>query len=241
MKSLKKILSIIVAAVLVLSIVGCTPVSLSKQWSYEYNDSTLSEKLDIGVYIYALYDAYTAAESFAQESDKYVDGESFMDIEITDDDGNKAIAKDWIKSKAEEIVSNLIAIDYLVKEKGAKWDATAMANAEAEAKEYWDIGYVYGDYYQIPAQKKTLEPYGISFESFLYVTNAANVKQTALFGKLYDKGGLEEVADDELTEYFTKEYLGYSYLPIDMYTSETQDDGTAKSTPFAKDKINSTK
>ena len=40
MKPFKKVIAIVLALVLITSVVGCTPISMSKQWSYDYNDDT---------------------------------------------------------------------------------------------------------------------------------------------------------------------------------------------------------
>ena len=121
MKPFQKITAVVLALVLIASAAGCVPISLTKQWSYKYSDDTLEEELDIGVYIYALYQAYSSAQTYAEESDDYVENEPFTDLEITDDDGNTAVAKDWIKDEAEKIAVSLISIDYLVEEYGATW------------------------------------------------------------------------------------------------------------------------
>lgn len=237
MKPFQKIIAALLAVILVGATAGCVPASLSKQWSYKYDDSTLSEELDIGVYIYALYQAYNSALTYAQKSDDYKENEPFMDIEIKDDDGNKAVASEWIKDEADKIVMNLIALDYLVEKDGATWDEASMESAEKTAQDTWDMG-AYASYGYYSPMSDELEPFGVSFESFNYSSYQANVKQTALFAKLYDKGGLEEVSDQELTDYFTENYVDYSYIPVKMYTSSTDSEGNSTSTSFGEKKIN---
>ena len=239
MKPFKKVIAIVLALVLIASVAGCTPISMSKEWSYDYNDDTLSEQLDIGVYIYSLYQAYNTAQTYAEKSKDYKEGESFLDLEITDDDGNKAVAKDWIKTEAEKISVSLLAIDYMVNKYDATWDEASMSSAETQSKNAWEMGpYASYGYYQ--PLKDELEPKGVSYESFEKSSYVASVKQDAIFDVLYNKGGEKAVADKDLEKHFLNKYVDYSYIPVNMYTSETNDAGESTSVAFGKKKIDST-
>lgn len=239
MKSYQKLIAALLAVLLIVSAAGCVPITLSKEWSYEYNDDTLSEKLDIGVYIYSLYQAYNSAKTLAEKEKGYKENEPFMDIEIKDDDGNKALAKDWIKTEAEKITVNLLAVDYLAEKYGATWDEATMENAKQQSKDTWEMGpYASYGYYQ--PMSAELEPYGVSYESFEKSSYVANVKQSAIFDVLYNEGGEKAVSDDEFTKYFTKNYVDYSYIPVQMYTSETDSENNSTSVAFGKKKIDST-
>lgn len=236
MKPFQKVIAVVLSAILLLSSVSCVPASLTKQWSYQYNDEVLSAKQDIGVYIYALYQAYNSAKTFAQDSKKYDESKSFMDIKITDDEGNKAIASEWIKEEAEKIALNIIATDYLAEKHEASWDEATIKNARDTAQKTWDVG-AYASYGYYSPMSKELEPYGVSFESFFTSSYEADVKQTAIFKKLYDKGGEMEVSDKELTEFFVENYVNYSYIPVQMYTSTQDAEGNSTSKAFGKKKI----
>lgn len=236
MKPFQKVIAASLAILIVICAASCTPISLSKDWSYKYDDDTLSVQYDIGVYIYSLYQAYNSAKTYAEDAEGYKENEPFMDLEIKDDDGNKAVAKDWIKTEADKIMRNLVALDYLVAEKEATWDEAAMKSANETAQETWDMG-PYASYGYISPMKDELEPYGISVESFALSSYVANIKQNALFGRLYDKDGLEEVSDKELKDFFVKNYLSYSSIPVNLYESSTDADGNSTSEKFGKKKI----
>ncbi|MCH5298940.1 MAG: hypothetical protein J1E96_04165 [Ruminococcus sp.] len=240
MKPFQKVIAAALAILVVISAASCTPISLSKNWSYKYDDSKISEQYDIGVYIYSLYQAYNSAKTYAEEAEGYKENEPFMDLEITDEDGNKAIAKDWIKTEADKIMMNLIALDYLVAEKEATLDEAAMESAKETAQDSWDMG-PYASYGYVSPMKNELEPYGISEESFALSSYVANIKQNALFGRLYDKGGLEEVSDEELKNYCVENYLSYSSIAVNLYESSTDDDGNSKSEKFGDKKIKNIK
>ena len=91
MKPTVKIGSLLLAVVMALSAVLATGCSMGKEWSYKTSDKELA----IGVYIYCLDLAYQQAQTKAKELDDY-DGtnDKWLDLEITDDDGNTQQAAD---------------------------------------------------------------------------------------------------------------------------------------------------
>lgn len=236
MKPFHKIVAALLAVILVASVAGCVPVSITKQWGYKYSDKTLSKQYDIGTYIYCLYQAYSEAKTYAQKAKGYKENEPFTDLKITDDDGKKAVAKDWIKDKAEENMLGVIAVDYLFKKDGATYDEAEMKAAKKQAQDAWDMG-PYANYGYYQPIKAEVEQYGVSEESYAYVSYLASVKQSAIFDKLYDKGGLEEVTNKKLADFFLKNYVDYSYIPVHLYKSSTDSSGNAKSEKFDKKKI----
>lgn len=240
MKPFQKVVAALLAVVIVVSMaVSMASCSLSKEWSYKYGE----KQYNIGVYIYALYNAYQSAETYAKDAKGYKEGESFLDLKIKDDDGKTAVARDWILDKASETARQLVALDKLVKEKGATWDEATMKTAVQSTKDAWEMGpyAMYGANYYNPLSKE-LEPYGVSYESFqqLYVSQAGSspytVKSGAVFEKIYGKGGSSEVSDKELTDYFLKNYADYSYIPVKLYESKTGEDGNATNTKFSDKK-----
>ena len=50
MKPFFKVTAFLLAVVMIIFSVGCTPISMNAEWSYRYND----QELAIGVYIYSL-------------------------------------------------------------------------------------------------------------------------------------------------------------------------------------------
>ena len=236
MKPFFKVVAALMAVILVASAAGCVPVSLTKDWAYKYSDKTLSKEYAVGMYIYSLYQAYGEAKTYAEKVKGYKENEPFTDLKITDDKGKKAVAKDWIKNKAEETMLGIVALDYLCKKNGVKVDKAALKSARATAKDSWEMGpYASYGYYQ--PIKDQVEKYGVSLESFTYIAGDSGVKQEALFNKLYSKGGSQEVSDKELTDFFLKNYVDYSYIPVHLYKSSTDASGNNKSEKFKADKI----
>lgn len=234
MKNFTKILCVVLALIVALSAASC---SLSKQYAYQKDDI----ELPIGEYIYYLYSAYNEAQGLAQKSDlydsatgKYDGKKSFLKIEITDDDGETAVAEDWILNKAEEKLKNAVAICTKYNDLGSTVDEAELDQAKEYIKSsYWDqnLG-------------EMLEGYGVSFDSFFdaeYVINVA--KKNAAFESEYGKGGPSEVSDSELTDYFTGNYTSYKYFSANLFTSEAAeqtdaDTETASSNvPFTEEQV----
>ena len=230
MKNFTKILCVVLALVMALSVASC---SLSPEYAYDKDDI----KLPIGVYIYYLYNAYSQAQSYAQASDlydsatgKYDGKKSFLKMEITDDDGVTAVAEDWIKNKAEEQIKTAVATMTKFNELGCTLDQTELDQAKEYYKSYWDQGY-----------KETLEGYGISFDSFFMAGYTISVMDNDAFKAEYGKGGPSEVADADLQKYFTDNYTSYKYFSANLYKSETAEDTEASESsanvPLSEDEI----
>ncbi|MBQ2970944.1 MAG: hypothetical protein IJE16_00165 [Ruminococcus sp.] len=225
MKNFTKFLAVVLAMVIALSTAAC---SLTPQWSYKEGDTELA----IGVYIYALYSAYSQAQSYAQQTEGYdseagtYDGEeSFLKVQITDDDGVTATADQWISDQADKTLKSLIAIEHEYNRLGATLDEATVQSYQASAKEYWDYGpyySMYGEQYISP-YKDIFEPLGVSYESFEYFY-ISSAKQQAVFELLYADGGEKGVTDEELTTYFTENYTSYTYFNSNLYTSESTTD-----------------
>lgn len=224
MKPFKKVAAFLLAVVMIVIASGCTPISFSKEWSYKSADTELA----IGVYIYSLYQAYSEASNYVQDNEDYDSTKSFIDLEITDDDGNTKVAREWIKEQADKITKNLLAINYQLKELDVTVDPATLDEAKSAAQNIWDVG-EYASYGYFSPMSQILEPYGISFDSFYASTYEAMVKQDALFNAIYGKGGSQEVPDSDLTKYFTDNYTDYKYFAAALSTSTTDESGNASS------------
>ena len=233
MKPTVKIGSLLLAVVMALSAVLATGCSMGKEWSYKTSDKELA----IGVYIYCLDLAYQQAQTKAKELDDY-DGtnDKWLDLEITDDDGNTAVARQWIKDDAQKKCLNFLAVEKLMKDEGASVDEASQQAADEQAKTYWNVGQ-YANYGYIMPMSKELEPYGISYDSFRYCTSQYSVNYSVLFSKLYSEGGSQEVSDSELETYFTENYVDYSYIPVQLYEASTDEAGESTNVALSEDKI----
>ena len=216
MKNFSKILCVVLALVVALSAASC---AMAPQTAYEKDGI----KLPIGVYIYYMYTAYTSAQGFAQKSDlydastgKYDGKKSFLKMEITDDDGNTAVAEDWIKNKADERTKEAVAIYTKFNELGCTIDQTELDNTRTYYKNYWDQSYA-----------TQLEPFGISFDSFFMAGYEIPVRETEAFKAEYATDGPSAVSNEELTKYFTENYVSYKYFSANLFTTAAADTADA--------------
>lgn len=234
MKPNVKIGSFILAMIMVLSVVivsGCTPINLNKEWSYRAGDKELA----IGVYIYSLDTAYQQAKTYASELEDYDEtSDSWLDMEITDDDGNKEVASKWIKDQAKTMCLTYLVLDEQLEKENVEIPEASLASADEQAETYWNVGQ-YADYGYFMPMSEDLEPYGISLESFAYCSTEYSVKYQALFDKLYKEGGSKEVTDEELSEYFSDNYTDYSYFTVNLYTASTDETGASTNVAMSEE------
>lgn len=237
-KNIKKIIAGVSASALIVSAAACTPISSSAEWSYKLDKN---EKA-MGVYIYSLYNAYNQAKTFAEKAKGYDEKESFLDLEITDDKGEKAVASDWIKEKADLAVRELLFLDKALGEKNSTIDE---ASYEKQANEDWELGYMYSMYsqygYATTPEQDILEPYGISKESYTQVRYFLPAEQQNLFDLMYKKGGSEEVSDKDLAKYFDENYTYYQYFTVPLFEQTTDNEGNQASKAYDTKKQNQLK
>ena len=236
MKNFTKILCVVLALVMALSVASC---SLTKQYAYQKDGI----ELPVGVYVYYMYSSYNEAQTLAQKSDlydattgKYDGKKSFLKMEITDEDGNTAVAEDWIINKTKEKLQNAVAIETKFKELGCTVDQTETEQAKTYLQQsYWDQNL-----------KTVLEPCGVSFDSFFMAEYLINIlEKNEAFKAEYGEGGPSAVSTPDLTDYFTKNYTSYKYFSANLYTTESSGeaaDTTASSTagtntPFSEEKV----
>ena len=131
----KKVMAGTVAGAIMVSAAACTPISTKAQWSYKEGKN---EKA-IGVYIFALFNAYNQAKTYAEKADGYKKDESFLDLKIKDDDGKEAVASDWIKDKADLTLREALYLDSKLDSLNATVDEASYAE---QAEKDWTLGYM---------------------------------------------------------------------------------------------------
>ena len=233
MKQAVKIGSLLLAVMMVFTAVFASGCSLQPQWSYKTSDKELA----IGVYIYNLDVAYQQALEYAKKLDDY-DGtnDKWLDLEITDDDGTTAVARQWMKDKAEELTLTALAVEKGLKDEGATVDSATLQAADEQAKTNWNVG-PYANYGYVMPMSKELEPHGVSFDSYKYAASEVPAMQQVLFNTLYEKGGSQEVSDAELEKFFNENYVDYGYLSANLYESSTDEAGTTNNVALSEDAI----
>ncbi len=235
MKPFTKIASLLIAVAVAGTSVIATGCSLNKEWSFKSN----GQELPIGVYIYALNSAYQTAESKAKELEDYDSTkDSWLDMEITDDDGNKEVARKWIKDTAQETCLTIFALDQQLEKEGATLDEITLQSAKEQAKNAWEVdlyGGMYSSYGYIMPMKDQLEKYGVSLDSYSIAADEMNAKYSKLFDVTYGEGGSKEVKDDELKKFFTDDYIDYKYISVNLSESSTDEEGNQTTTALSEE------
>ncbi len=233
MRNAKKLLCVVLVLLVALSAASC---SITKQYAYQKDDV----ELPIGVYIFYLQQAYSEAQSYAQQSDKYdsetgkYDGKkSFLKMEITDSDDNTAVAEDWIKDKAKEYTLNAIAIATEFNKLGATIDELGPNDMYSSINIYSIYNSQTGQLDSSLDQKlsdvaKNYEKYGIGFDSWLFCSSSVNLMKEAAFQKEYAADGPSPVSNDDISKYFTENYYNYTTISAPLYTSEAKADNSGE-------------
>ena len=234
MKAIKKITAALLAVLMIMSISGC---SSKPEWSYKTGDN----EMQIGVYIYALYTAYNQAAQYASSAEGYNAESSFLNLTITDDKGETAVAKDWIVDTAKKLTKNILTIGEEFKKRGLTIPSADETTAKETAKNDWDLGpyyEMYLSYGMMPTPyKDILEPYGVSYESFERASYLASTRQTILFEEIYINDEETAVSKEDLTKFFTDNYTSYSYLNVRLADSSTDDSGSTTYTAMSDEDI----
>ena len=228
-KNIKKVMAGTVAGAIMVSAAACTPISTKAQWSYKEGKN---EKA-IGVYIFALFNAYNQAKTYAEKADGYKKDESFLDLKIKDDDGKEAVASDWIKDKADLTLREALYLDSKLDSLNATVDEASYAE---QAEKDWTLGYMAEYYsqmgYSTTPEQDILEPYGISKESYQELQYNMSGKQQKLFDLMYGKGGSEEVPDSDLQKFFDDNYTYYTYFTVPLSEATTDKSGQQTSKAY---------
>ena len=210
MKPTVKLASLLMAMLMMISVIasGC---SFGKEWSYK----TDVKELPIGVYITALYESYSEAQTYASKLDDYdASSDKWLELEITDDDGNTEVASKWIKQQAEKKCLELLAMEAELDKLGASLDEAKITQTDNQAEMYW-----------VQGMKKLLEGKGVSLDSFKYFFSHYSLAKNTLFDSLYLEGGSKAVSKDEISKYFEENYIQYSYLPVSLYEATADESG----------------
>lgn len=213
MKTSKKLLALALAMGMFATVAtGCADES----WSYKDDQNTLSP----GTYIYYMSGGYSYAAnkvSNANSSSSSTESVDVLTQTIKDQDDKEINAQDYILRESDLACKNLLNVEKTFAERKLKLTEEEETAAQSNADTAW--GY-YG---------KTYEKMGISKDSFYRAEYLFAAKYNAIFQSIYGVGGEKAVPDDDIKDYFVKNYTDYSYLPMNLYTS-SQDSSSATGT-----------
>lgn len=192
MKKIKKIAALLLAAVMLASTAAC---SSDKSWAAK-NDSLT---VPVGSYIYYLYSAYATASSKVTDSSKAV-----LDQKVEGKD-----ASTWIREKALSSTKSLFVIDKKMKDLKLTLTDAEKSAVKTSTDNFWNS---YGS---------TLEGYGVAKSSYETAAAEYGVKYQKVFNAIYGKGGTKAIPDEDLKNFFEKNYTDFSFVLCKLYKTDS--------------------
>lgn len=206
MKHTNRILCTVLALVMLVSVMltGCTlpkpTLSGTGNVAATYGDKEIAT----GEYLAYLY------LNFSQVYQSYYYYEQYgldpweQTIPYGDDEEKLALA-DYIVEITKDSIKRQIVLNQMMEEKGLKWIEDEKKDVDVELAELQPDLYL---------------PLGFSNENFAKAYQALCLNERAVFMGLYGKGGLEEVKDKELKEYFDENYISYKAISVSLTDDE---------------------
>ena len=192
MKRIKQIASLLLVAVMLISTTAC---STDKSWAAK-NDSLT---VPIGSYIYNLYSAYASA--YSQVTDTST---SVLEQKIEDKD-----ATEWIREEALNSTKSLFVIDQKMKDLNLSLTDEEKETIQSNTDGVWS------------SYQSTFEELGIAKSSYELAATEYSAKYQKVFEATYGKDGTDAVSDDELKDFFEKNYTDFSYVMCKLYKTDS--------------------
>ena len=213
MKIVKRIIALVMVAILSLSLVGC-----------------LHKKNEIAVTIGDM--EFTSAYYMCALVNANMEGQQKVYSSLTADQQkeeidyySKKIDKknfvDWVEDRAIEILKDIASYKSLCAKNEITLSDELKAEAEQNVITMWDY---YG-------QSAYYEPNGVSRDTYAKFTEDSYYSE-AYFQALYGKGGTKELGEDQVANEITKNYVLLDKLSIIYETDATAEEKTA-----AKEKL----
>ncbi len=200
MKTLRKIVALLIAAVMVFCLAACHPKD-------EVAVSSEDIEITSAMYLYYFIMADLSAQQRVYNSDTYdtnAPGFDYLKVEI---DGKKY--QDYVKDEAIKNCVKAIAYQKICKENGITLSEEIKSDAAMSAQYSWN----YEGYGQLFGQN------GISFETFQKVTEI-NYYGDTYFKHLYDKDGKKEIPEADISNALVENYAA-AYMLESTYTDST--------------------
>ena len=219
MQNLKRILSLVLVSVMVLSLSAC----IHKK--YEIAVKIGEEKFTSAYYMCSLIYAYTEAQQKVKESDDLTEDEQSGTAEI-DYFSKKIDKKDfetWVEDRAIEVIKTNAAYRILCKENKLELDEDQKTQIENNVYQNWDY-YGASEYFS---------PKGVSRDTYkTYLTDS--YYSELYFEHLYGKEGEKEVKADDVNKEIIENYILADVIEI-TYEDKATDEDKAKNKATLED------
>ena len=193
MNLLRKILPVLLAAAMLLSLTGCGDTS----WIVKVDGVAVNS----GLYIYYQGIGYTATgyELMAENTDYYYKvmyGESYIDDTIGDQ-----TVREYMNDYAIDMCKQYVVVERLFEELGLSIDEDSEALIKSQVNRTWD------------SQKDSMERAGIA-KSTLEKAVTSSIKEELVFNAYYEVGGLNGTTEDDIRGYLEDNYVRVKYISI---------------------------
>ena len=212
MKNIKRMLSLVLVSVMVLSLSAC--IHKKNEIAVKIGD----EKFTSAYYMCALTNAYNEAQQKVKESDDLTEDEK-NGLAVIDYFSKKIDKKDfktWVEDRAIEVIKTNAAYRLLCKE-------NKLELAEEQKNQIENNVYQNWDYY---GASKYFTEKGVSRDTYKeYLTDT--YYSELYFKHLYDKEGEKAVNTEDVNKEITDNYILADIIEI-TYADEATDDDKAK-------------
>jgi hypothetical protein len=200
LKNVKKIIAGISAVVIMATATAC---GANTKWAVQYGDY----EARAGIFLFYQMSAYSEAVTTLQEDDPDLDITDTKTLKtLTIDDTSVA---DWIQDKATENVEIYLEVLKEFDDLGLSLTDEDLASVDSMSDTYWQY---YSEYYT---------QNGIGEQSFKDI-NTYSYKMKAVFDYYYAEGGVEEVDEQDLKDYYEENNARVKYICL----NSTDSDGT---------------
>lgn len=208
MKIFKRIIAVAMVLCTMVSLTACSDTT----WVYDYSGT----KVKSGVYILEMMSAYISAENHKDINP------DIKDIFKQKLDGKPA--KQWIIDTTKKNVDAFMAIEKKFDELELTLSETDNNIINQSTESTWkNMGAVY-------------EENAVSMETYRTVM-ANQQKQQLIFSKYYDKGGIEEVSNDNLLQHFKTNFASINMFIAELKTGDTLTDEDKATNEKAKEAV----
>lgn len=116
---------------------------------------------------------------------------------LTYGDSTQAVTLfEYLNYTTQDTIFYQRALELMLKEEGISWDAEELASIEKQIKE-------------ADLKNDAFIEYGFTIDRYINAYKAMSLNEMSLFNGRYNKGGTQEVAEEDIRKYFDENYLSY--------------------------------
>lgn len=209
MKNIKRILSVVLAGVMMLTVLaGCSMPKIILGGTPKTVGTVDNREVSTGEYLAYMYTSFMDVYYYQGLYQYAQYGMDAWGQELTYGEGDaaqKVSVAEYIRLATRDDMLTQAAMRQLMAKYEIKWDEKELKNLEENFA---------------TADEAEFLAMGISKENMINVYKNISLNESALFKGLYGKGGEREIAEKDLKKYFDDNYLSYKIISISLTNSE---------------------